>query len=214
MNMNDIKVDFPRLESYGFVRCGSSYVYEKELSVGQLLMRVEVSEEGDITSGVTDDSGEEYVLHLVDTAVGAFVGKVREEYGQVMDDIIKHCCHRDVYKQSQTNEVIAALCSRYGTVPEFPWDDENSIMRRSDNGKWYAVFLKVGGEKIGLDDDIVEITNFKMRPEDVERLVDGKRYFPAYHMNKKHWVTVCLDGRVPTEEILEKIIATYNLVKR
>ena len=76
------------------------------------------------------------------------------------------------------------------------------------------IFLRISARKIGLDsDDIIEITNFKMKPDDVERLVDGERYFPAYHMNKKHWVTVCLDGRLPLDEILEKINDSYSLVK-
>ena len=212
--MDNIKVDFPALEGYGFDRVGDIYVYKKELSAGQLVMVVEVRYNGDISAKIIDDTGEEYVLHLVETATGAFVGKVREEYSQIMDDIIKCCCHKDVYRQEQTKEVIDTLRLRYGTVPEFPWDDDSSVMRRGDNGKWYAIFLRISARKIGLDsDDIIEITNFKMKPDDVERLVDGERYFPAYHMNKKHWVTVCLDGRLPLDEILEKINDSYSLVK-
>jgi predicted DNA-binding protein (MmcQ/YjbR family) len=35
---------------------------------------------------------------------------------------------------------------------------------------------------------------------------------PGYHMNKKHWNTVILDGSIPAEEILIMIDDSYNLV--
>lgn len=35
---------------------------------------------------------------------------------------------------------------------------------------------------------------------------------PGWHMNKKHWNTVVLDGTVPDEEIKELIDHSYNLV--
>jgi len=36
---------------------------------------------------------------------------------------------------------------------------------------------------------------------------------PGYHMNKKHWNTVLLDGSVPDKEVLAWIDHSYNLVK-
>jgi predicted DNA-binding protein (MmcQ/YjbR family) len=36
---------------------------------------------------------------------------------------------------------------------------------------------------------------------------------PGYHMNKKHWNTVLLDGSVPDMEIFSWIDHSYSLVK-
>ena len=36
---------------------------------------------------------------------------------------------------------------------------------------------------------------------------------PGYHMNKKHWNTVLLDGSVPDTELFSWIDHSYNLVK-
>jgi len=36
---------------------------------------------------------------------------------------------------------------------------------------------------------------------------------PGYHMNKKHWNTIILDGSVPDKEVLTWIDRSYNLVK-
>jgi predicted DNA-binding protein (MmcQ/YjbR family) len=36
---------------------------------------------------------------------------------------------------------------------------------------------------------------------------------PGYHMNKKHWNTVILDGSVPDKEVFSWIDHSYDLVK-
>jgi predicted DNA-binding protein (MmcQ/YjbR family) len=36
---------------------------------------------------------------------------------------------------------------------------------------------------------------------------------PGYHMNKKHWNTVIIDGSIPDKEVLLWIDHSYNLVK-
>ena len=35
---------------------------------------------------------------------------------------------------------------------------------------------------------------------------------PGYHMNKHHWITIDLDGSVPTDLICELIVNSYDLV--
>ncbi|MBR1680176.1 MmcQ/YjbR family DNA-binding protein, partial [bacterium] len=47
--------------------------------------------------------------------------------------------------------------------------------------------------------------------EEIENLVDNKKYFSGYHMNKKHWLTIILDGSVPIEDIYNRIDSSYNL---
>jgi len=64
----------------------------------------------------------------------------------------------------------------------------------------------------GLDAPTVS-TTVKALPENVPRLirsVDG--IDPGYHMSKKHWVTVRLDGTVPTEHVCELIAESHALV--
>ena len=35
---------------------------------------------------------------------------------------------------------------------------------------------------------------------------------PGYHLNKRHWNTVTLDGSVPDDEVLELVDHSYDLV--
>jgi predicted DNA-binding protein (MmcQ/YjbR family) len=37
---------------------------------------------------------------------------------------------------------------------------------------------------------------------------------PGYHLNKKHWNTITLDGSIPDDEIIELIQHSYELVAR
>lgn len=56
-----------------------------------------------------------------------------------------------------------------------------------------------------------------LKCDPVDAIVLRKQYQavqPGYHMNKKHWNTVTLDGTVPDDEILEMIDDSYRLVVR
>ena len=72
--------------------------------------------------------------------------------------------------------------------------------------------LRFQKKKIGLESkEKVEIIDLKILPEDSEKLVDNEKYFLGYHMNKKHWFTIILDGSVPIERIFEFIDASYYM---
>ncbi|MBL7960478.1 MmcQ/YjbR family DNA-binding protein, partial [bacterium] len=61
--------------------------------------------------------------------------------------------------------------------------------------------------------DPAEFINLKADPEKAiewRELYDGVR--PGYHMNKKHWNSVYLDGSVPDKEILSMIDHSYELI--
>ncbi|MFM2490662.1 MmcQ/YjbR family DNA-binding protein [Enterococcus avium] len=60
-------------------------------------------------------------------------------------------------------------------------------------------------------DEQIEILDLRNQPEKVAALVKEKNYFPGYHMNKKYWLTICLDGTVPFKEIKLLIDESYQL---
>ena len=106
---------------------------------------------------------------------------------------------------------------RYGDKIEYLWEKfpDNAVFRRKDNQKWYGALLTVGRKKLGLDGDgTVEVVDLRETPEAVAALVDGKSYFAGYHMNKKHWYTVCLDGSVSDEEIKQRIDNSYIIASK
>ena len=92
---------------------------------------------------------------------------------------------------------------------------QNAIVRRQDNKKWYAVLLTIPRHKLGLNgDDKIEIIDLRLKKEDVSAVVDNRRIFPGFHMNKQHWITICLDGSVALEEIFRRIDESYLLANK
>ena len=90
----------------------------------------------------------------------------------------------------------------------------NAVVRRQDNQKWYVAILTVSRRKLGFDsDENAEIIDLRANPEEMTAIVDCINYLPGYHMNKKHWFTICLDGSVSTDEICQRIDKSYALAK-
>lgn len=212
------KVNMQKLLGYGFAESGDGYTYSVDLLEGQMRLSVKVDRDGKVYTEVCDiAAGEEYVLHRVAGAVGAFVGRVKEEYEAVLADISEKCFEPDVFKSSDARAVIEYARSTYGDELEFLWKrtPENAVLRRKDTGKWYAALLVLSRRKLGFDsDEVIDILDLRMKPGDVESMVDGKKYLPGYHMNKKHWITICLDGTVPTDEIYGRINDSYKLARK
>ncbi|MDE6751666.1 MAG: MmcQ/YjbR family DNA-binding protein [Eubacterium sp.] len=180
-------------------------------------MNVNVTEQGSISAVVWDtDLNEPYTLHLVSGAVGEFVGKIKSEYEEVLNSISGQCFEPDVFKTVFAKEIITYVRSKYGNEPEYLWNQfpDNAVVRRSDNKKWYLAILTVSRSKLGFEsDEIVEVIDLRMKPEEVEK-IDRVNILPGYHMNKKHWITIVLDGTVLLDEIYSLIDNSYNLAKK
>ena len=211
-------VNFDKLKGFGFEKTEDGYAYRTPIADGQFYLNVKVDCNGNISSHTVDvATGDEYALHLVEGASGSFVGYVRSEYESVLAKISEKCFETDIFKGQCAHTVIDYVRKKYGDELEFLWEkfSDSAIIRRKDNQKWYAVFIKVSRCKLGLNgEDKVDIIDLRGDEQAVNSLVDGVRYLPAYHMNKKHWFTVCLDGSVPAEEICARLDASYELAKK
>lgn len=83
-------------------------------------------------------------------------------------------------------------------------------------GPDYLVY-KVGGKIFALTspDEFPPRVNLKCDPERALELRDRyESILPGYHMNKRHWNTVVLDGSVPSELVRELVDHSYQLVKK
>ncbi len=209
--------DFERLEAFGFTRQGETYVYSEAVVGGQFILTVSITADGELgTRMAGTDSGDEYILHLTPDAAGSFVGRVRTDYLNVLREISERCFETRVFKSPGAAQIIQYAREKYQNEFEFLWEKfpANAVVRRTDNKKWYAALLTVRKNKIGLNGtETAEIIDLRMAPEDIPAVVDGKRYFPGFHMNKKHWITICLDGSVPPEEICRRIDDSYRLAR-
>ena len=109
--------------------------------------------------------------------------------------------------------VLAYIKKEYKSSPEYLWKryPDYAVFRHSDNNKWFALVAPVHGDKLGLDSaELIDIINVKV--DDMlfrDTLIQQPGIFPAYHMNKQHWVTVLLNGTVPEKQVLDLLDASF-----
>ena len=203
-----------KLHKYGFVK--KEGIYRKDIPVAKKQFVLSVSVDRNSLKGirVTEaDSGEEYTLINVDDAQGSFVGHMREECENVLSDIASKCFDTEILKAGQTKRLLSHVHDKYDIEPEFLWAKYPgyAVFRRKDNRKWFAVIMTVDRSRIGLSGcGNVEIIDMKAKPEIVSSLLEQKEYFSAYHMNKKHWFTACLDGSLADEELTALLEASHE----
>jgi predicted DNA-binding protein (MmcQ/YjbR family) len=106
----------------------------------------------------------------------------------------------------KTDKIAASFFTYLKSLPEsfedYPFGPETSIFKI--RGKMFATF----GEYLGKP-----AMNLKCDPEQALALRDVfESVIPGYHMNKKHWNTVFLDGSIPTPEVERMIDHSLSLV--
>ncbi|MDE6790110.1 MAG: MmcQ/YjbR family DNA-binding protein [Clostridia bacterium] len=212
------KINFAKLEGYGFTKTDGKFVYKTPIIQGQMRLTVRIDGQGDITTEVLDlDTEEPYTLFLAPEAVGEFVGSVRCAYENALEDIAEKCAERQVFKSTVTHALFDYAYQKYGDSPEYLWEKfpDCAIIRRKDNAKWYCAVLTVKACKIGLEgEQVMEVVDLRADPDELAKLIDNRKYFAGYHMNKKHWLTIPLDGTVSIEEICSRLDQSYILAKK
>lgn len=104
-----------------------------------------------------------------------------------------------------TRDEVLTMCGELpGTAEDYPFGDDTAVYKVS--GKVFAL-IPLGGE--------VGRISLKCDPDRAEGL---RAEYPAitagYHLNKRHWNTIDLDGSVPDDEIAELVEHSYDLVVR
>ena len=103
----------------------------------------------------------------------------------------------------------------YGTESEYLWAKypTYAVFRHSASRKWFAAVMELSRDKPGLPGGgCVDILNVKCDSVLIGSLLAEAGFFPAYHMNKKTWISVLLDETVPDERILSLLEWSYDAV--
>jgi predicted DNA-binding protein (MmcQ/YjbR family) len=100
-------------------------------------------------------------------------------------------------------ELLAYLLAKPDTTAEYPFGPGAQVFKV--RGKMFAI---VG------DDEPLQVS-LKADPSEVPLLREKYTAVqPGYHLNKKHWNTVTLDGSIPTAELHYMIDMSFRLVVR
>ena len=115
-----------------------------------------------------------------------------------------------------TKQSFLEYCSgTYGTSPDYPFDDdfETAVLRHADNRKWYAIVMHVSRRKFGFEsDEVIDVVNLKLPTEMFGSFGAPDGVYPAYHMNKLHWISVLLPD-APDEIVQFLVNVSFETTK-
>lgn len=101
-------------------------------------------------------------------------------------------------------EELRAYClNKKGVTESTPFDDVTLV-------------FKVMNKMFALTDVEGDLSvNLKCDPEKaIELRQEYDAVIPGYHMNKKHWNTIAIDGSIPAKQIQQWIDDSYDLIVR
>lgn len=201
-----------KAKEYGFVENQGVWTYSLTILQGDFLMIVTV-EGGVLGFQVYDqETGDLYPQVHMESMRGTFVGTVREACLEVLYEIRKSCFDVQDFIYPQTKRILTRVQEKYENQLEYLWEKspDTAILRHENNQKWYAVLMKISWDKLEKGrEGLVEAVNLKH--DQVSDLLVKKGIYPAFHMNKRYWISVPLDDSLSDEEMLELIEKSWNL---
>ena len=206
-------IDCKRAIAYGFSRTEAGLELKKELP-GVGLYAVFVIAGKSFEVNVFDaDTDEEYLPFNVLDNITGFVTGIREQVEDLVQEIKEKCLLNSNMKLR-----LMEYCERkFGTEPEAPWEDspDAHTFKTAKRNKWYALFMTIPYKSLGLAaKGTLDVVNIKLPPAKVLDLIDMVHFYPAYHMNKKHWITIVLDKEVDEPLVQQLLEESYGLVEK
>lgn len=202
-----------KLLQYGFREEAEKLIYRKEILDSSFFIEI-VFVNSQLLIEVYDIEFDEiYSLFSVDSAVGETVQNIREHVEKLLSSILGLADESGKI----SSEIIDYCNNKYGGNHVNPFKKHPDILAFvNEKNKWYALFSDVDYSKLIKNTDIttkVKILNVKYPTDKILEIIDNKNIFPAYHMNKKHWISIVLDKNIKMETIKELIDISYSLVK-
>lgn len=113
------------------------------------------------------------------------------------------------------NALFLLINQHFAILPDhlFEKNPEFAVFRHLRNKKWFALYMEVPASKFGQQvEEIWPILNLKLNPELIELLRTQPGYYPAYHMNKRYWLSIHLT-KITVADLLPLIEESYYLTK-
>ena len=114
-------------------------------------------------------------------------------------------------------ELETYINTRYCILPDhpFPGDSVTAVFRHPDNRKWFAIAMRISKDKLGIrEDGMIDVVNLKCDPDVLLSFRGQSGIYPAYHMNRNHWLTAVLDSRVEESTMAFLIGVSYDLTRQ
>ena len=204
-----------KARAYGFVENWEVWTYSCQILQGDFVMNVSITTDNVSFQLFDQETGDLYPQVHMESMTGSFIASVREACLEILYHIRKACFDVQDYICPQTKRIMAQVQEKYGNQLEYLWEKspDTAVLRHEGNKKWYAVLMKISWDKLEKGrEGLVEAINLKH--DQVVDLLSQKGIYPAFHMNKRYWISVALDGILSDSAVLELIEKSWNLTSK
>ena len=204
-----------KARAYGFVKNGEVWTYSCQILQGDFIMTVSITADNVSFQVFDQETGDLYPQVHMESMRGSFVGSVREDCLEILYQIRKACFEVQDFICPQTKRIMTQVQEKYGNQLEYLWEKspDTAVLRHEDNKKWYAVVMRIPWDRLDKGrEGLVEAVNLKH--DQVVDLLSQNGIYPAFHMNKRYWISVALDDTLSDEIVLELIEKSWNLTSK
>lgn len=206
--------NFDKLLEYGFKKNKKDYSIQKIFMNNSFKAVITVSGSGKVSGTVYDlENDEEFLPLRIENQEGAFIGEVKSAYINILTDIREKCFTENYFASKQGNRITNLIYQKYKDKPLFLWDDspDAGVFKNPESLKWYGIIMYIKRTSLGEpSEEMVEVMNVKLDKDKIPELHKRKGFYPAYHMNKKYWITMTLDETLSDEEIMKLIDESHS----
>ena len=190
-----------KLLEYGFSPQGEDLFYT-ETFAGSFRAEIRIHNEKLSGKVIDTDTEEEFRSFRIREDQGAFSAEIKAQYVEILERIAVSCFQEEMFNTRQARALAASLQKNYGDEGDHPFKAPNPAVSFRVDGSWYGLVMEIPYERLlpGKEGS-TEVINLKADPERIPELVEKEGIFPAYHMNKKNWISVLLDDTLTDEEI-------------
>jgi predicted DNA-binding protein (MmcQ/YjbR family) len=207
------KLNSVLLEKAGFCKDNGVYQCRKSFADPNFYAIIRINEELFEVKVYETSFDEEYIPFTLKSVQTPLVAGLREQVNEWVETILETAFDQNDVK----SRLIEYGKEKHHSVPEHPFDEEpyqaSTVLRVSKGGKWYALFMDVKAKAMGFKDEgEVDVVNLKADPAEMASILDQRHFFPAYHMNKKLWISIVLDETTPWEKTISLLDQSFALV--
>ena len=212
---NDIfkryKPNYSKLKTYGFCLKDDCWVYDCKICNDEFLAKLCIINDKMHGKIIDLDTDFEYTSFRVDSD-GEFAGNIKNNYVELLNDIRDKCFELRPFVSSQACRIAECIYQLYGDLPFYEWEStpDTGVFKHNITKKWYGIIMNVKKEKLSSGDEFVDVLNVKLEPLKINELLKDNGFYPAYHMNKKNWISIILDETISDNDIMCLIKESYS----
>ncbi len=209
-----------KLQVFGFEKIGEEFVYSQEIMNGDFLLQLKLQGEKLDYQVFDQETGDEYVQVKMRTMTGEFVGQVREACQEIFLMIRANCFEEVGFLYEQSSRLQDYVAKTYGGRLEYLWENSSKnsnlhagVFRHQDTKKWYGIFMTIDWSKFE-NGKTGQIEVLNVKNNQVSDLLKKTGIYPAFHMNKKYWLSLPLDDTLSDTELFSLLDKSFELTQK